>query len=208
MTLDLAYPLTGSFLVRNSPADKVPSHGTTAFASAYAIDFVPVDASGRSAPMRVRSWFRAEPPQGFVGFGAEVLAPLAGEVVAIHAGEDDHDAYRGFPSVGYAATQARRARAGWRALAGNHVMIRGATGVVVALCHLRRGSITVRPGGQVLTGQVLAHCGNSGNSTQPHLHLQAMTEPDLDVAAAVPITFAGGLPRNRSIVCGETRPPH
>lgn len=200
--IDLRLPFTGRWRVRHSPADRVPSHGTALFATSYAIDFVPVDADGRSAPISLTSLLRPEPPERFVGFGRPVLAPVAGTVVAAHDGEPDHAAYRGLPSVGYAATQAGRARAGFVGLAGNHVVLRTADGVHVALCHLQRGSVVVSVGATVGPGAVLGACGNSGNSTEPHLHLQAMTGPDPRTAAAVPITFGGGLPRNGTVVDG------
>ena len=44
--LDLAYPFEGRRLTRNSPADRVPSHGTSLFGTTWAIDFVPVDGRG------------------------------------------------------------------------------------------------------------------------------------------------------------------
>ncbi|MDN6122822.1 MAG: M23 family peptidase, partial [Brevibacterium sp.] len=77
-SIDLDYPFTGRWLVQNSPADRVPSHGTTLFATSYAIDFVPVDDSGRSAPFTFGSLLRSEPPENFVGFGRSVLSPVAG----------------------------------------------------------------------------------------------------------------------------------
>lgn len=46
--LDLEYPFTGRWLVQNSPANRVPSHGTALFATSYAIDFVPVNDAGRT----------------------------------------------------------------------------------------------------------------------------------------------------------------
>src|SRR5699024_315037 len=79
----------------------------------------------------------------------------------------------------------------------------GGGAVFVALCHLRRGSIAVRPGQAVRIGERLADCGNSGNSTEPHLHLQAMSAPDPTSARAVPFTFPGGLPRGGRIVDGR-----
>ncbi|MFB9953714.1 hypothetical protein [Cellulomonas denverensis] len=91
----LAYPFTGRWAVRNSPADRVPSHGTTRFGSGYAIDFVPVAADGRSAPMTWRSWLRPEVPEAFTGFGRPVLAPVGGRVLAVHDGVPDHAARRG-----------------------------------------------------------------------------------------------------------------
>lgn len=72
--------------------------------------------------------------------------------------------------------------------------------VFVALCHLRCGSIAVRPGQQVRVGELLGGCGNSGNSTEPHLHLQAMSAADPSVARAVPFAFPVGMPRAGQIV--------
>jgi hypothetical protein len=82
--LDLAYPFGGRWLVQNSPANRVPSHGTRLFASAYAIDFVPVDERGRSARLSVDSLFRPEQPELFPGFGRRITAPAPGMVVAVH----------------------------------------------------------------------------------------------------------------------------
>lgn len=198
--VDLAYPFEGRWLTRNSPADRVPSHGTTLFATSYAIDFVPVDEEGRSAAITVASLLRPEPPERFSGFGRGLRAPVDGVVVAVHDGEPDHYAHRGLPSIGYALTQCRRAGAGWVQLAGNHVLIETPAGAVVALCHLRRGSVSVRPGEGVRTGEPLGRCGNSGNSTEPHVHVQAIDGVDVLHASAVPITFDGRVPRNGEVV--------
>ncbi|MEV4902923.1 M23 family metallopeptidase [Citricoccus sp. NPDC055426] len=209
-TLELEYPFAGRWLVQNSPANRVPSHGTALFGLSYAIDFVPVDDGGRTAPYTLTSFFAREPPEAFPGFGRPVLAPAAGVVVGVHSSEPDHASYRGLPSVGYALTQRRRLESGWLAVIGNHVLIEvtthpgaGSSGgrpAVVALCHLQRGSITVRVGQRVGAGELVGRCGNSGNSTEPHLHLQAVDGRELLHASAVPITFPGGLPRNGDIV--------
>ena len=204
----LAHPLTGRVLVRNSPADRVPSHGTDLAATAYSIDLIPVDEHGRSGRYTPASFLRPEPPHLFVGFGQPVLAPITGTVRIVHDGEVDHDAYRGLPSVGYALTQARRVRQGWDLVAGNHVVIQAASAsradghedVFVALCHLQRASPTVRVGQQIAAGEMIGRCGNSGNSTEPHMHLQAMTAQDATRAKALPITFMDGLPRAGQIL--------
>lgn len=198
-SIDLEYPFAGRWRVQNSPANRVPSHGTTLFGTSYAIDFVPVDGTGRTAPITLGSLVRAAPPERFPGFGRPILAPVEGIVVATHDAEVDHAAYRGLPSLGYALTQRRRAAAGWIALAGNHVLVESG-GVVVALCHLQRGSVAVRAGRRVHVGEVLARCGNSGNSTEPHLHVQANDGPDVERAGAVRLTFGGSLPRSGEIV--------
>lgn len=198
--LDL--PFAGRWLVQNSPADRVPSHGTHLFGTAYAIDFVPVDATGRSASITLGTWFVPEPPDRFVGFGTPILAPVAGRVVAVHDGEPDHTARRGLPSIGYALTQGARARS-MAGLAGNHVVIEATCGFVT-LCHLQRGSLAVAPGRVVGPGDPVGACGNSGNSTEPHLHLQVTNSTDWGRARGVPIAFRRGggtfLPRNGEVV--------
>jgi murein DD-endopeptidase MepM/ murein hydrolase activator NlpD len=104
------------------------------------------------------------------------------------------------PSVGYALTQRRRAAAGWGELAGNHVMIETRDGPVVAVGHLQRASVQVQLGQSVRVGEPLGRCGNSGNSTEPHVHVQAIDRLDALSATAVPITFGGRLPRNGEII--------
>lgn len=198
-SVDLAYPFAGRWLTQNSPANRVPSHGTNLYGTSYAIDFVPVNDAGRTAPITLRSLMQPEPPANFPGFGRPLLAPVEGVVVAAHDAESDHSAYRGLPSISYALTQRRRVEAGWVALAGNHVLIQNG-GVVVALCHLRQGSVMVRPGQRVRVGDPLGRCGNSGNSTEPHVHVQAIDSPYVQGASAVPVTFSGSLPRNGEIV--------
>jgi hypothetical protein len=198
-SIDVEYPFTGRWLVLNSPADRVPSHGTTLFATSYAIDFLPVDDDGRTAPIGFGSLVRPEPPERFPGYGRQIRAPVEGVVVGVHDAEPDHPAYRGLPSIGYALTQRRRATAGWAALAGNHVMIEAGGGFVL-LCHLRLGSVTARLGQRVLVGDEVGLCGNSGNSTEPHVHVQAIDNRDVHRAGPVRLTFRGSIPRNGEIV--------
>ena len=72
--VDLAYPFEGRWLTQNSPANRVPSHGTALFATSFAIDFVPVNEAGRTAPITFGvasaprtggavSWLRAAHPR-------------------------------------------------------------------------------------------------------------------------------------------------
>lgn len=187
----LGYPLRGRFRALNSPAHRVPSHGTHFMGTTYTIDFVPVDAAGRSAPWGWRSVFASEPPERFVGFGMPVHAPASGVVALVHDGEPDHVARRSLPAgLGYLLGQGRRLRAGAAAIAGNHVVIAlGEAGPYVLVAHLRRGSVRVRPGEAVSEGDILGACGNSGNSTQPHVHLQVTDSVDWDAARGLPIAF-------------------
>lgn len=189
--VSLALPFRGTWLVRNSPARRVPSHGTRLFATTYAVDFVAVRGRRTAATRDWRTVLATEPPDRFVGFGQPVLAPVAGTVVAVLDGEPDHEARRSQVALlPYALTQASRIRGGPAAIAGNHVVLELADGGgFVLLAHLRRGSVTVAPGRPVAEGEPLGACGNSGNSTQPHVHLQAMDGPDAEHASGLPLEF-------------------
>ena len=206
VVLDL--PFRGSWLARNSPARRVPSHGTHLFGTTYAIDFVAVDERGLPAPRTWRTALSVEAPELFRGFGRPVLAPVPGRVVIAHDGEVDHVARRSqLTLVAYAVGQRGRVRDGPPAVAGNHVVIAlGPAGPYVLVAHLRRGSVRVVPGGVVAAGDVLGACGNSGNSTQPHIHVQVTDSVDWPSARGLPMIFrreSGGgawMPRESEIV--------
>lgn len=69
---------------------------------------------------------------------------------------------------------------------GNHLVVDLGAGRYLLLAHLKPGSLQVGEGARVRRGQVLAAVGNSGNSTEPHLHLQLQSGPDLVDPAGVP----------------------
>jgi hypothetical protein len=187
--LDL--PFRGRWQARNSPARRVPSHGTHRFGVTYAIDFVAVDDEGRSALRSWRSVLSVEPPEIFRGFGVPILAPVAGTVVLTHDGETDHVARRSTPAqIPYALGQVARVRAGAPAIAGNHVVLAlGPAGPYVLLAHLRRGSVRVAPGDELVVGAPVGECGNSGNSTEPHVHLQVTDSLAWESAVGLPLAF-------------------
>jgi hypothetical protein len=189
LVLDL--PGDGRWQARNSPARRVPSHGTTRFGTSYAIDLVPVDERNQSARPSWRTLLTTERASAFTGFGREVLAPISGVVVATLDGELDHAASRSpVAYVRFALGQARRIRAGIAAVAGNHVVIEVARGgPYVLVAHLQHQSVRVSPGQQIEVGEPVGACGNTGNSTQPHVHLQAVASLDWESAQAVPIVF-------------------
>jgi hypothetical protein len=102
-------------------------------------------------------------------FGAAVLSPVAGVIAHVVDGLSDLDSKR--------------------ELAGNHVIIRMADHRYVALAHLQQGSITVKAGDSVETGQKIGHAGNSGNSDFPHLHIHVQDGPQYDLRESGSIPF-------------------
>ena len=185
-------PFDGQWLTERSPTRRVPSHGTHLFATTYAFDFVSVDDDGLTAPARsMRALFTPEPPELFHAFGRPLYSPVVGTVVSVHDGEPDHVARRSvLTRIPYGLSQPQRIRQGLPAIPGNHIIIQVAEGPHwVGLVHLQRGSVQVSPGDRVSAGDQIGRCGNSGNSTQPHLHIQAMDSPDLRTAKGVPLRF-------------------
>lgn len=60
----------------------------------------------------------------------------------------------------------------FQSMAGNHIYLRlDETGTFLVLAHLKKGSIKVKEGQHVNEGEFLAQVGNSGSSSEPHLHI-------------------------------------
>ncbi|MDB6019861.1 MAG: Serine/threonine protein kinase [Pedosphaera sp.] len=88
--------------------------------------------------------------------------------------------------------------------AGNHIVMDIGNGRFVVMAHLQQGSLLVVDGDVVHTGQPLAKCGNSGNTSHPHLHIQAQNQPrfQYDDVTTYPILFrdATGVRAKRAIL--------
>lgn len=62
---------------------------------------------------------------------------------------------------------------------GNTVVLKTANDEYIFYAHFENQTIKVKEGQMVKKGQYLGNCGNSGNSTEPHLHLHIQDGPDL-----------------------------
>ena len=184
-------PVRGRWLGLNSPADKVPSHGIHSNGQTYAIDFVywpDADVEWQA----VRSRPVVERPTAFPGFGQPVFAPVTGTVVHVADRLRDHWSRKSWPALAYffLVEGPVRELIGPSLLLGNHVVIDAGDATFAVLAHLRHGSVTVEVGQVVDAGDPVASCGNSGNTTEPHLHFQLMDRPRASVAAGIPFRFA------------------
>ncbi|OFD64313.1 hypothetical protein BWGOE4_18530 [Bacillus mycoides] len=89
-------------------------------------------------------------------YGVKVMAPASGTVVSVN--NDEKDLVPGSDD--------------FQSMAGNHIYLRlDETGTFLFLAHLKKGSIKVKEGQHVNEGEVLAQVGNSGSSSEPHLHI-------------------------------------
>lgn len=94
-------------------------------------------------------------------YGKPVLAPADGVVRSLTDKIEDN-------AIGEINTQQN-----W----GNSIVLQHLEGVCTQLSHLKKGSFKVSEGDFVHKGDVLAVCGNSGRSPQPHLHVQVQSKP-------------------------------
>lgn len=73
--------------------------------------------------------------------------------------------------------------------AGNYIVIQHAENEYSFIAHFKRKSITVKKGDSVVCGDVIGQCGNSGNSSEPHIHFQVMDGPKFSKSKSLCICF-------------------
>ena len=115
----------------------------------YAYDFVKKD--GKKSYKN-----RGLQLQDYYAFGESVLAPTSGYVVAMR-----HDLVDNI--IGEVDTINN-----W----GNYIIIKSDNGFFVEISHLMQYSISVEVGAYIQNNNIIAKCGNSGYSPQPHIHIQ------------------------------------
>lgn len=185
-------PVLGRWVAVNSPATKVPSHGVRAYGQAFAIDLVHEPLGGTATRPGFGTGSAMRPVTDYPAFGQPVRAMLDGEVVVVVDGQRDHRARSTTWGVVYMMAEgAIRELGGPRFVVGNHVVVRAADGVYALVAHLQRGSAQVRVGETVRAGQVLGRCGNSGNSSEPHVHAQLMDRASPWTGQGLPLVFTG-----------------
>lgn len=187
----MAPPVRGSWVAINSPGSKVPSHGTLAMGQKYAVDILhPSTASTPGMPTR---GLRPNRPEDYSCFGDQVHAMADGTVLGTVDRWRDHVARNTWPTLIWMMTIEGLVRSlgGLSAITGNHVIVQHDDGHVSLYAHLRRGSVQVAPGQRVAIGEVLGQVGNTGNTSEPHLHVQLMEGPSAMASSGVPMRWEG-----------------
>lgn len=171
--VELAFPLEGkNFKVIHGGAHEIVNHHQVVSAQKYALDIVRTDYLGR----RAKSWVPSKLEDFFV-YKSRVVCPCDGVVVkSINEEEDQSPMTMNTKNI-----------------CGNHIVIYvEKEQIYVVLAHLKKGSVTIKTGDVVKKNQFLGLVGNSGNTSEPHLHIHASKacHPDyLFEGEGVPITF-------------------
>lgn len=118
--------------------------------------------------------FEGEPSdnESYFAFGKDVVAPLAGVVVSV-----ENDIADNKPNVETNTEEPL----------GNHVIIEHENNEYSVIAHFKKDSVEVSVGNEVQAGDFLGLAGNSGNSSEPHIHFHVADSPNWEEATSIRI---------------------
>jgi len=170
-------PVRGEWAAFNGPSNAsghrrlvLALDGHTASGQRFAIDFLQVDSTGGSR----RPGTDASKNSNYYAYGTELLAVADGVIAATK------------DSIPENVPGGRAVKIDLVTVGGNFVGIDIGGGKYALYAHVLPGSLRVKIGDRVKRGQVIALLGNSGNSTEPHVHFQIADGPSFLAAEGLP----------------------
>ena len=170
-------PVRGEWAAFNGPSNSsghrrlvLGLDGHVAIGQRFAIDFLQVDSTGSSHhgdPSRNENYY---------AYGTPLLAVADGIIV-----ETKDSIPQNVPGINSRAVPIDLVTVG-----GNHIAIDIGHGHYALYAHVQPGSLRVKVGDHVKRGQVVALLGNSGNSTEPHVHFQVADGPTFLSSEGIP----------------------
>ena len=174
-------PLTGkNWQAANAPSNTsphrramLPINGQPHIGQRYAIDWIQLGDDGKS--------FTGDEHKNssYHAWDQEIHAVADGKIVEAKDGIPEN-----VPNSGKIAVPIN-----YETLAGNHIIQDLGDGHFAAYAHLRPGTLKVKAGDIVHAGDVLAHLGNTGNSSEPHLHFQVCDAPSFPASEGLPFAI-------------------
>ena len=132
-----------------------------------AFDMIITDSAGKSHKTDGKN------NEDYYAFGKELLAPANGEIVLVVDGIKDNKPGVLNPSY----------------IPGNTVIIKTSNNEYLFFAHFKQHSIQIKQGEIVQQGDVLGLCGNSGNSSEPHLHFHIQNVENMNIATGAKAYF-------------------
>ena|SRR5690625_578848 len=164
-TLELAFPLKdGTYYIGQGGNNEIMNYHQIVSEQKYALDILKINSLGIRA-----NGFYPKDLEKYHIYGDDLYSPCDGEIVAMANDLPDQ-----IPPESDTEN-----------IVGNHVeIVCDKHDASIYMAHMQKGSVVVDEGEQVEVGQKLGKVGNSGNTTEPHLHMHA----ELD-GEGIPITF-------------------
>lgn len=164
--VDLELPFNGEWFVASGGRTLSQSHHASVREQRFAFDAIQkINNSSHSG--------NGQNNEDYYCFGKTLYSPGDGVVVVMENSVADNIPGETNPSQ----------------LAGNYIVIDHQNNEYSFLAHFKQGSIIVNIGDEVLKGQELGKTGNSGNSTEPHLHYHMQTTIDILNGEGLPAQF-------------------
>ena len=175
-TTIMSLPFNGEWFVYWGGVTETQNYHVNEVTQQYAYDIMKVKdgASYEGDPLLNESYF---------AFGEDIIAPCDARVVSVIDDVPDNIPGEMNPQQ----------------LTGNTIVLQTDNDEYLLLAHLMKGSIVVQEGQDIRKGEILAKCGNSGNSTEPHLHLSLQNAAEMEESIGAKLYF------DRIEVNGEIR---
>jgi hypothetical protein len=178
----ISAPLVGEdWVAGNGPSNTsvhrrslIPINGHAYIAQRFAIDWVQAYPDGKM--------YKGDPSdnKNYRAYGAEIHAVADGVVTQVGDGIPQNTP--GAKSLAVPITL--------ETVGGNHVIMEIGNGLFAFYAHMQPGSLRVKVGDKVRRGQVLGLLGNTGNSSEPHLHFQICSANSELGSEGLPYAFA------------------
>jgi len=178
----ISSPLAGDeWVAANGPSNTsqhrralIPINGRAYISQRFAIDWVQVYPDGKT--------YKGKPSdnKNYRAYGAEIHAVADGVVTQVGDGIPQNTP--GAKSLAVPITL--------ETIGGNHVIMEIGNGLFAFYAHMQPGSLRVKVGDKVTRGQVLGLLGNTGNSSEPHLHFQICNANSELGSEGLPYAFA------------------
>ena len=166
-TTKLILPFKEAWTVFWGGDTKEQNYHVESKAQKNAFDLIITDNNGKSYKTD------GQTNEDYYAYGKNIIAPCNGEIVLVVDGIKDNKHGEMNPIY----------------IPGNTVILKTSNNEYLFFAHLKQHSIKVKQGVKVKQGQLLGLCGNSGNSSEPHLHFHIQNVEDMNVATGVKCYF-------------------
>ncbi len=163
----LQLPIKGEWTVYWGGDTKESNYHVESQAQKHAFDIMITDSYGSTHKSE------GKVNEDFYAFGKEIFAPCDGQIVLVVDGVKDN-------KVGEMNTFN---------VGGNMIILKTAQNEYIVFCHFKHQSLKVKEGQQIKQGQLLGLCGNSGNSSEPHLHFHIQNVENMNYATGIKCYF-------------------